>query len=220
MIVRSAAEVDGLVRKAAAGDARALGALLVHFQGDLLASIRRKIGRRTAGALISPEDVLQETWTAAARSAAGIEARGGQAFLAWLKTIARSRLINMLEATNAQKRGGGGGGVSGGRSGGGRRATTGAAGVDPATVNALVERLAAGTERPSVVIRKREALARTAKALAAVETGQRTLIDMHIGRGMTHAQVARQTGKTEGAVKAAIQRALAAIRKRLEGPEA
>ncbi len=219
MTLRGPAEVDALVRKAAAGNTRALEALLVHFQGDLLASIRRKVSRRSAGALISPEDVLQETWTAAARSAAGIDARGGQAFLGWLKAIARSRLINMLQATNAQKRGGGGGG-GGGPEKGGRRATTGAAGVDPGTVNALVERLAAHTERPSVLIGRREAVARTARALAAVETGQRTLIDLHVGRGMTHAQVARHTGKTEGAVKAAIQRALAAVRRRLDRPEA
>lgn len=214
MTAGSQRDLDALVRKAAAGDARALEALLVHFQGDLLASIRRKVGRRSAGALISPEDVLQETWTAAARSTVGIEARGGEAFLGWLRAIARSRLINMLEATNAQKRGGGGGGRSG------RRATTGAAGVDPGTVNALMGRLAAGTERPSVLVRKGEAVARTARALAAVETGQRTLIDLHIGRGMTHAQVARHLGKREGAVKAAVQRALAAVRKRLERPEA
>ena len=215
MSAASAGDIDALVRKAAAGNRAALEGLLVHFQRDLLASIRRKIGRRHAGALISPEDVLQETWAAAARSVANIEPRGGDAFLAWLKAIARSRLLNMLEATRAKKRGGGP------AARGGRRAITGAAagGVDPGTVNALVERLAADTERPSVVIRKREAVARTEKALAAVDPARRNLIELHVGRGMTHAQVAREVGSSEGAVKMAIQRALAAIRRRLERPE-
>lgn len=211
-------DTDAHVRKAAAGDRGALERLLLHYQADLLASIHRKIGRRHAGALISPEDVLQETWAAAARSVTTFEARGGDAFLAWLKAIARSRLLNMLEATRAKKRGGGP------VARGGKRATTGAAAapatgsVDPGTVNALVERLAAGTDRPSVVIRKREAIARTEQALAAVDPARRNLIDLHVGRGLTHAQIAREVGSSEGAVKMAIQRALASIRKRLEGP--
>ena len=212
----TAPDPDTLVRSAVAGSGTAFQALLVHFQADLLASIRRKIGRRHAGALISPEDVLQETWAAAARSITTLEARGGDAFLAWLKTIARSRLLNMLEATRAKKRGGGPAARSG------KRATTGAgaSGVDPGTVNALVERLAAATDRPSVVIRKREAIARTEQALAAVDPARRTLIDLHVGRGLTHAQVAREVGSSEGAVKMAIQRALATIRKHLDGADA
>ncbi len=211
-----ALDIDTHVRKAAAGDRSALEHLLLHYQADLFASIRRKIGRRHAGALISPEDVLQETWAAAARSITTLEARGGDAFLAWLKAIARSRLLNLLEATRAKKRGGGPAAL------GGKRATTGAAAgsMDPGTVNALVERLAAGTDRPSVVIRKREAIARTEQALAAVNPSHRNLIDLHLGRGLTHAQVAREVGSSEGAVKMAIQRALASIRRRLEGPGA
>ncbi len=205
---RAPLDLDALIRAAAAGDRAALQSLLVHFQPELLASIRRKIGRRSAGALVSPEDVLQETLAAAARSVKDLKPLGYEAFLGWLKVIARSRLLNMLERTRALKRGGGGRPVSQSRSM-----------VDPGTVSAVVEHLAAGTERPSVVVRKRELMARARRALGDIDADHRRLIDLHVGRGLTHQQVAEQTGRTPGAVKMAVHRALEAIRRRLEGPE-
>ena len=200
-------EIDELVARAAGprGDRRAIERLVVHFQSELLASIRRKIGRRSAGALVAPEDVLQETLATASRAIVAFDARGGDAFLGWLKTIARSRMLNMIEAGRARKRGGG------------RKPATsignrGGSAVDPGTVLAVVEHLAASTDRPSVAMRQREAVARATRALAQLDPEPRHLIEMHVVRGLPHAQVAKELGKSEGAVKMALSRALAKVR--------
>lgn len=209
----SPSEIDALVARAAGptGDRAAFERLILHVQDELLASIRRKIGRRSAGALVAPEDVLQETLSAASRAIVAFDARGGEAFLGWLKTIARSRLLNMIEAGRARKRGGGRKpATSIGKRAGGP--------VDPGSVIALVEHLAATTDRPSVAMRRREAVARATLALAQLDPEPRSLIEMHVVRGLPHAQVAKELGKSEGAVKMALARALAKMRELTRQP--
>jgi RNA polymerase sigma factor (sigma-70 family) len=171
----------------------------MHFHTPLLQCIRGWASNRNRGGLAMPEDVLQETLVEAFRKAKGLEARGGEAFFGWLKSIARTRQINMIVAAKAMKRGGG------------RPATGRASGAD-STKTAILNLIAAAGPSPSVIVRRKEAAVAVAGALAGLEPLKREVMELRYGKGMSIQEIGQCVGKNEGAVKMIINRSIKELR--------
>jgi RNA polymerase sigma-70 factor (ECF subfamily) len=193
--------LDELIGRAAAGDQSSLESLLVHFHDPLLRWIG-KLVLRDAVVTVSAEEVLQETLIAAFRGMRKLEPRGERAFFAWLKTIARSRLINQIKAAAALKRGGGNPAMAVGH----------AAGDGDATVTSILGLIAGRDPTPSLVLRRKEASGIVAAALARLEPGRRRVIEWHYGQGLPVPEIAARLGKGEGAIKMLIHRAVKEMR--------
>src|SRR3984957_5754353 len=194
----TAANLDGLISQAVGGDGSALESLLLHFHDPLLQSIQRSISRG-ASALITPEDVLQETFIEAFRRIRTFDHRGNAAFLNWLKNIARGRLVNQLKALKAQKRGGG------------RHHITSRNNPDaPAT--SIFNLIAAKDPTPSLMLRRKEAVNAVAAAIKTLDPTPRQAIELRFGQGMSIEQAAEKLGKSDAAMKMIINRAIKALR--------
>ena len=93
-----------LVRLAVSGDKDALGELLEAHTPKLSRLLARRIPQRWR-AVLSVEDVLQETFTDAFLGISRFDPRGD--FGAWLRTIAKRNLVDGIRWLRAAKRGGG-----------------------------------------------------------------------------------------------------------------
>jgi len=94
-----------LVRKAQAGDGRALNELLARYGERLRRIVRVKMGveaRRAAESM----DIVQETMLVAARKLETFEARDHASILRWLAQIAEHQIRDLVEREQAQKRDG------------------------------------------------------------------------------------------------------------------
>lgn len=192
------ARLDDLVLKASAGDASSLELILMHFHDPLLRFIRGlESGQVLYGA--AAEDVLQETMIEAFRGIRKLEARGSEAFLAWLKAIARTRLINLVKAARAQKRGGG-------------RQPIVRRGDEDATATSILNLIAARDPTPSLIVRRAEAVGAIHRAITRLEPAQRELIECRYGQGMSVEELAARTGKSKGAIKMLIHRVVKDLR--------
>lgn len=194
--------IDELVLRSAAGDTSAIESLLLHFHDPLLRFIHSTLTSPNSPDF-SAEDLLQETLVEAFRRAKGLEAQGSAAFFAWLKTIAHHRHLNHVKSASALKRGGAR-----------KRIVKGAVAESTAT---SILHLIAGTEaRPSVIVRRKEAVGVVALALAKLDAERRQAIELRYAQRMSNAEVAEKMGKSEGAVKMLIARTLRELRRSIE----
>jgi RNA polymerase sigma-70 factor (ECF subfamily) len=192
---------DDLIAKAAAGDPWSLETLLLHYHDPLLRFIATRIIRNSTH-LITPEDVLQETMMEAFRSIKTLSPRGPAAFFTWLKTIARTRFLNLLEAHNAKKRGR-------------DHQRLHNAPPDDLTAVSLLARLAGQDPTPSWIARRKETLHAIADALAALDEPHKHIIDLRYRQALPIEEIAQRLGKSEGAIKMALNRTITLLRNRL-----
>jgi RNA polymerase sigma-70 factor, ECF subfamily len=190
--------VNDWISRSIAGDRAAIESLLVHFHDPLLGFIRTSITPRES-ADVTADDVLQQTMIEVFRSIRQFRPEGESSFFAWVKTIARTRHLNLQSARRAAKRGGGRQPV------GGRRSAD-----DTAT--SILNLIAGHEPSPSLVLRRREAVDVVTQALSALNPERRHVIELRYGQGLSIAQVAAKLGKGEGAVKMQIHRAIQEIR--------
>lgn len=177
--------------------------LLEAESGGLRRAVDEALPRRWA-ALLAAEDVLQQTYTDAFVGIQGFVPVGDGAFGSWLRSMARNNVRDAVRALEADKRGGGL------RPLGAQDLATSAAG--------LLDRLGAGTQTsPSAHLARSEA---AAAVLAAVD-GLPAVYSLVIRRmdleGAGAAAVARELGRSAGAVHLLRQRALARLRVELHG---
>jgi RNA polymerase sigma-70 factor, ECF subfamily len=187
---------EDLVKSAIAGEPLALDRLLLlHYP-----RLRQRIERRTPASfrsIIAPEDVLQETFTEVYRGFGAFQPSGRDAFYRWISTIAEHRLLDMLRAQRAAKRGGG-------------RARV--APLAQTSIAALVEIVAIDPHTPSRLAGGQEAVSAIQVALAGLREEYRLAITFRYLEGLPIAEVAQRMGKTESAVHKICSRALQALR--------
>lgn len=94
-----------LIPQAIAGNHQALEELLLAHCDTLAEHIRPKLAGPMQS-LISPEDILQETFFRAFQQISKFQPQSDQSFVAWLKTIAESRIIDAIKHQRRRKRGG------------------------------------------------------------------------------------------------------------------
>jgi len=96
---------DALLDRARAGDEEALAELLRRFGPGLRRSLAGAIPARWQ-ALLSTDDVLQQTYTDAFLAISSFRPAGPDAVSAWLKRLAHNNLRDALRILEAEKRGG------------------------------------------------------------------------------------------------------------------
>jgi RNA polymerase sigma-70 factor (ECF subfamily) len=196
-------ETDKLVALARSGDRVATGRLLMLY--DL--RLRRHISRRiTPGiqALITTEDVLQETYTEAYRHITGYQPRGHGAFYRWLATIADHKLVDSIKALRAAKRT--------------PPKRISWARVDLSASFSTLAQLVDGKGRtPSRIVARKEAGRVLQVALASLPEPCREAVWMRHFESRSVAEIASLLGKTEHAVHQLCYRGLHLLREAMGG---
>src|SRR5262245_12554631 len=95
-----------LITQAAAGDDEALVQLLKKHTASIEACVREAFPQRLAGQL-GIEDVIQSVYADAFLAIRGAHFSDARDFPAWLRTIARNNLRDLVRFLEADKRGGG-----------------------------------------------------------------------------------------------------------------
>jgi len=196
-------QVEQWLQRCARGDHAALEALLLHFHDELMGFIKALV-RGDVAHWTTAEDLMQDTLMEAFRHAPALDVRGADAFGAWLKTIARTRLINQIEARKAAKRGGAA-----------RRVTT--AGNPDDTAQTILHMIASNDPTPSLITRRKELQVVLAQAIRRLDPERAKVLQLRYQQGLGIADIAREVGKGESAVKMLISRTLQELRAMMMG---
>ena len=187
-----------LVAKATDGDAAALQALLVARHDALLRHVEQQITRRLRSK-VSAEDVLQQTYLQAFKAIERFEPKGPGAFTAWLKTIARNKLIDASRASDRQPQTaarGPAGGASGNASG----------------YQSLFGLLADSAQGPVADAMAEDLRGAFHVALANLPANYREAVELRYIRGLGLAEVADALGTTPDAARGLCHRARQRLR--------
>jgi RNA polymerase sigma-70 factor (ECF subfamily) len=188
--------IDELARLATTGDLAAKEQLIAIEAPRLRGFVRLR-----AGAALRPSesaaDVVQSVMREALAEAEGIEFRGVPALRAWLFRAAERKLVDRARRAAAVRRGGG---------------------VAPQPLDeGELAATYASLVTPSRHAMAREELERFEKAFATLAAEHREVILLARIVGLPHAAIATELGRTEGAVRVLLFRALAELAERMRG---
>jgi RNA polymerase sigma-70 factor (ECF subfamily) len=194
---------DQLLQRARAGDVPALGPLLERYRAYLVVLARVQIGRRLQGK-VDADDVVQEAFLGAYRDFPQFRGATEKEFLAWLRQILASLLANLVRHYHGTQR---------------RdvRLERQLAVELEQSSQALDRGLVAAQSSPSEQAVRREQSVLLAEALARLPDELRDLLILRHLEGLTFPEVARRLGRTVDSVKKQWPRALATLRRLLEG---
>ncbi|MEX0777359.1 MAG: RNA polymerase sigma factor [Phycisphaeraceae bacterium] len=192
----SSVDEELLIAQAVKGSAESLQGLLLRHYDRLLGFIRAKLPadiRRVT----DPEDVLQETCIEAFKRIGAFEAQGADSFFRWLATIARHRMLDLIAAHRAAKRGG-------------RVVVIGQdqpVRAKDASLSALLEHLTVG-DPPHRRATRREAHAALHVAMAALKEDTRKAITMRYLEHQPVPSIAQTLRRTDRAIHQLCNRGL------------
>jgi RNA polymerase sigma-70 factor (ECF subfamily) len=189
---------DELVERLVAGEPNALERLLLREHDRLLNYIQRMFPADLRGPA-GPEDVLQETFAQVCEQANRFRPDGPDSFYRWTATIARNRLMDLIKAQRAAKRGGKMDRVNLGE-------------LRDQSMVELFSMLRSDAPKPSKQAMTGEALAAMRVALAALGPEMRKAIELRYLKGLGVAEVASEMGRTERAIHQLCHRALKRLR--------
>jgi RNA polymerase sigma-70 factor (ECF subfamily) len=194
---------ESLLDQARAGDDHALGDLLESHRGYLMVLARVQIGRRLQGK-VDAADVVQDAFLGAYRDFAQFRGATEKEFLGWLRQILASVLANLVRHYQGAQR----------RDVRLERQLT--VELDHSS-HALDRGLMADQSSPSQQAVRREQSVLLAEALARLPEEWRDLLILRHLEGLTFPQVAQRLGRTLDSVKKQWPRALASLRRVMEG---
>ncbi len=198
----SAMGEDSLREAAAGGDRRALERLLERHHGELHAFVRLRYGKLLSGRE-SSFDLVQSVCREVLENADRFKYAGDNGFRRWLFTTALRKINDRRAYYLAGKRD-----VlrevqqPGSKSGG------------ESDVADLMQHYRTFTT-PSQVASDREDVARVEAAFEVLSEEQREVLTLAHIAGLPRAEIAEQLGKTEGAIRVILHRALAKLSSRL-----
>lgn len=174
-----------LIHALAAGDEQALARLY-----DAYGAIVYALALRITGTPADAEDVTQEVFLQAWRSASTFDASRGN-LAAWLLMIARTRALDRLRRERRR----------------------------PAelTEPSAFDRIPNASPGVDVVAATNETVARARVALAALPAEQREAVELAYFEGLTHSEIASRTAQPLGTVKTRIRTAMQQLRAALGG---
>jgi RNA polymerase sigma-70 factor, ECF subfamily len=190
---------EELVRRASAGDADALGELLLRDAPRVLSFVTKQMPpllRRTA----EPQDVLQETYFDASRDFHQFTPDGEGSLFRWLCRIAMNRMVGLLRAQQRLKRGGG------------RRRLA----EDEESVTQLLEQLAVYRRTPSASAAAHEVVRAIEDAIRRLPEQHREVIQLRHIEGLSVEETAARMHKAHDAIYWLTKRAMASLRHELE----
>ena len=192
-----------LLHQAQAGDGSTLGRLLELYRAYLVVLARLQIGRRLQGK-VDPSDVVQEAFLGAYRDFPQFRGTTEREFLGWLRQVLASVLANLVRH------------YQGAQCRDVRLERQLALELDQ-SAQALDRNLVAAQSSPSQQAIRREQSVLLAEALGRLPAEWRELLILrHLG-GLTFPEVAQRMGRTIDTVKKQWPRALASLRRLLEG---
>lgn len=155
---------DALLERAVAGDGEALATLLEQHGPQVRRSLEGKIPPRWQ-AVLSVDDVMQETYIDAFLDVGRFDPRSPEAFTAWLLTIARRNLVDALRMLDAEKRG--------------RNRRQAQPRPMQASLTLLYERIAGSRSTPSQHAAREEVVAALRRAVSDLPPAYRTVIELY-----------------------------------------
>lgn len=192
-----------LLDQARAGDSQALGQLLESYRAYLTLLARVQIGRRLQGK-VDAADVVQDAFLGAYRDFGQFRGATEKEFLGWLRQILAYVLANLVRYYQGTQR----------RDV--RLERQLAIELDQSS-HALDRGLVAEQSSPSQQAARREQSVLLAEALARLPETWRDLLVLRHLEGLTFPEVARRLGRTLDSVKKQWPRALASLRRVMEG---
>lgn len=187
-----------LVVSAQDGDARALGELVERYLPALRAFVRLR-SDRVLRAREADSDLVQTACREALAHLAEFRWRSEGSFRAWLFAFALNKIRNRKNHMLALKRDA-------------RREVTGT------RADAALESAYATVSTPTQALVAGEGVARIEAAIDQLPEQYREVVILSRFVGLSHAEIAEQLGKNEGAVRVQLSRALARLAALLEQP--
>lgn len=189
-----------LLGRASEGDAAALEELLLMHCDAVADHIRPKLAGPLQ-TLVSVEDILQETFFRAFQQIERFEAKSDHSFLAWLKTIAESRIVDAIKHQKRKKRGGD------------MQRVDAAQGVNHTTVADLMAVLAEDeVGSPSKIVANDEACRAMQVAIASLPDDQREAVMLRYFRQQSLEETGKALGRSPDAVRGLLRRAKVSLR--------
>jgi RNA polymerase sigma-70 factor (ECF subfamily) len=193
---------DPLVRRARGGDAQALAELLEQYRPRLLAYIENSLGAALRRK-VEPQDIVQETAIQALRYQPETDL-GQRDLFGWLCQLAEQRIIDAhRKLVGSQKRAA-------------EREVPLHAPAGPGGQDDLVDLLAASFTTPSQAFSRDQRQMQLLEALAALPEEHRTALRLRYADNLATREIARQLGKSDGAVRVLLTRALDRLRQLLD----
>ena len=184
-----------LVSRASAGDRSAVQELLMLHHRQLVTIIEKRIPADLRG-LLSADDVCQEAYVSVFRQITSFQPHDEQAFERWLRTIADRKLVDLIRAQRAAKRGGG------------KRVEAQQARNDTSSMIELLDILAVHERTPSRSAAHRELIRIVQDALDELKEDYREVLRLRYIQSLSVAETAQQTGRSDGAVMMLCKRGL------------
>lgn len=194
----------GMIGQVKAGDQAAMGSLLIASFDALRLSIAQQMNDILSKAQLEPEDVIQEAYAAAWAKLPGGEFDSYEAFLGWLRQIARNKLIDLHRAQVAGKRD-----VR-------RQAATGE--VQSESFTGPLDRVGSPLLTPSRGAARSEAVAVLMVRMLQLPEDYRQVVRWRLMDGLSVAEVARRLNRSEAAVHMLFHRALKQLRDLMGAP--
>jgi RNA polymerase sigma-70 factor (ECF subfamily) len=194
----SAEEGEDLIERVRRGDPAALSQFLEAHRGALLVYVSRRLGdllRRR----IEPEDIVQETATAAFRSFASTNLAARDPF-GWLCYLADQRIVDAYRAQVRSKK---------------RSAAREVRPVAPPTDTgrqSFFQMLQASITTPSQACVRNEQQQRVFRAMETLPDDQRAALRMHFLEGLPSKEIAARLGKSDAAVRVMLSRSVRRLR--------
>jgi RNA polymerase sigma factor (sigma-70 family) len=180
---------QALVIAASAGDTTATEQLLLANYTALHQHVQHKLPDRAARHF-SADDILQQVFSQVFRDICRFEPRREASLLAWLKTIADHRLIDALRKIDK----------------GGMHQVTASHATSAESLRDLIDVVCHESATPSRKAASNEAIAAMQVAIAALPSDQQEVIRLHWLEQKSASDIARETGRTEAAVRGLIYR--------------
>jgi RNA polymerase sigma-70 factor (ECF subfamily) len=177
--------IDELLKRSRDGDRAALSELLDRFGPIARRELDGVIPRKWQSVL-SMDDLMQQTYTAAFMGIKSFVPQGEHSFLAWLKTLAQHMLYDALRMMEAEKRGGH------------RRKVH--LGTDEDSYVALYDAVSTSYSTPSRLMARSEARHALEQALEALPEPHRRLVRMYDLEGRPGEEVAAALDRSLGAM--------------------
>ncbi len=192
-----------LIERASRGDALAVDSLIERHLPGLRAFIRIKAGELVRGQE-SCSDLVQSVCREVLEGAGRFDYRGEAAFRQWLFTTALRKIVARQRHHCAEKRD--------------VRRERIVSPVESASRDRALLDAYTGLHTPSRLAAAREEVERVEGAIARLPEEYREVICLSRLMGLGHAEIAAQLGRSEGAVRVLLHRALARLSRLLEAP--
>lgn len=192
-----------LIQQAAAGNAAAMEYFLLRHREALLRYLHRRVPddvRQT----VDPQDILQDVYVEAFRRIGAFRATDNRSALRWLLTLARHRLLNLIEMQRAAKRGGGKG------------VNWRELAASEQSVVVLLQDLAVYERTPSQSAVAHEVIAALQSLIGQLPGDWQTAIRLRYLEGQAVEAIAARMNRTAGAVQMLCNRAIKKLRGQLQ----